>query len=187
MGIKHADTKSYGEKGYASEWNKDHVIDGNVDFDSHKGINVTDPTSNQDTATKKYVDDKITAITPATSQVSATAEDDHTLPLATFTLMNSMSVSHTSNTGKVLVMFSADIWPGFNNLSEVKLQKDGVDVSGAKRELYFNGNAESGGGVCTIHILDTNATTNTWRIMWRVAVGTDDLIAFDRVLTIIDI
>jgi len=31
MGIKHADVKATGDKGYASEWNKDHTIDGNVD------------------------------------------------------------------------------------------------------------------------------------------------------------
>lgn len=32
MAIKHADVKVSGDKGYASEWNADHVIDGNVDF-----------------------------------------------------------------------------------------------------------------------------------------------------------
>ena len=32
MGIKHEDVKASGEKGRASEWNKDHTIDGNVDF-----------------------------------------------------------------------------------------------------------------------------------------------------------
>lgn len=34
-----------------------HTIDTDVDFDSHKAINVTDPTGDQDAATKKYVDD----------------------------------------------------------------------------------------------------------------------------------
>lgn len=32
MAIKHADVKASGDKGLASEWNKDHVIDGDVDF-----------------------------------------------------------------------------------------------------------------------------------------------------------
>ena len=36
MAIKHADTKNPGERGYASEWNKDHVVDGNVDFNQHE-------------------------------------------------------------------------------------------------------------------------------------------------------
>jgi len=32
MGIKHLATKISGDKGLASEWNDDHIIDGNVDF-----------------------------------------------------------------------------------------------------------------------------------------------------------
>lgn len=59
MGIKHEDTKTTGQKGYASEWNKNHIIDSDVDFDSNKAINVTDPTADQDAATKKYVDDAV--------------------------------------------------------------------------------------------------------------------------------
>lgn len=59
MAIKHADVKSTGDRGLASDWNKDHVIDSDVDFDTHKAINVVDPTANQDGATKKYVDDVV--------------------------------------------------------------------------------------------------------------------------------
>jgi hypothetical protein len=36
MGIKHEDVKASGERGLASEWNKDHVIDGDVDFDKNQ-------------------------------------------------------------------------------------------------------------------------------------------------------
>ena len=32
MGFKHEDTKAHGDKGSAEEWNKDHIIDGDVDF-----------------------------------------------------------------------------------------------------------------------------------------------------------
>ncbi len=39
MGIKHSVTKTSGERGYASEWNDDHVIDGNVDFAQHQFLN----------------------------------------------------------------------------------------------------------------------------------------------------
>ena len=59
MGIKHQDTKASGDKGYASEWNKDHTIDGDVNFNSHKITNLATPTADTDGATKKYVDDKI--------------------------------------------------------------------------------------------------------------------------------
>jgi len=59
MGIKHQDVKSSGDKGYASEWNKDHVIDGDVNFNSHKITNLATPTADTDGATKKYVDDKV--------------------------------------------------------------------------------------------------------------------------------
>lgn len=39
-----------------SDWNNNHTINGDVDFASHKAINVTDPTNPQDAATKNYVD-----------------------------------------------------------------------------------------------------------------------------------
>ena len=35
MGIKHKDVKASGDKGFATEWNDDHVIDGDVDFAGH--------------------------------------------------------------------------------------------------------------------------------------------------------
>ena len=38
MGIKHEDTKTTGDKGYASEWNKDHVVDGNVECGQYQHL-----------------------------------------------------------------------------------------------------------------------------------------------------
>jgi hypothetical protein len=40
MGIKHKAVKQSGERGYASEWNDDHIVDGDVDFKKHKIINL---------------------------------------------------------------------------------------------------------------------------------------------------
>lgn len=59
MAIKHEDVKISGDRGFASDWNKDHIIDGNVNFTAHKATNLTDPTEDQDASTKKYVDDRI--------------------------------------------------------------------------------------------------------------------------------
>jgi len=57
MGIKHVTIKAPHEKVHAiPDWNPDHVIDGDVDFNGHKGTGAGDPSSNQDLATKKYVD-----------------------------------------------------------------------------------------------------------------------------------
>jgi len=74
MAIKHADVKATGDKGYASEWNKDHTIedatittakisqDDDMSMNTHKITDVTDPTGDQDVATKKYVDDNVPTI-----------------------------------------------------------------------------------------------------------------------------
>lgn len=40
MGIKHKAVKQRGERGYASEWNDDHKIDGPVDFEKHQAENL---------------------------------------------------------------------------------------------------------------------------------------------------
>lgn len=39
MGIIHEDIKASGDKGLAEEWNKDHVIDGDVDQEQHQFLN----------------------------------------------------------------------------------------------------------------------------------------------------
>jgi hypothetical protein len=40
MAIKHVAVKASGEAGYASEWNDDHVIDGDVDFLQYQAVNL---------------------------------------------------------------------------------------------------------------------------------------------------
>jgi hypothetical protein len=40
MGIKHKAVKQSGERGYASEWNDDHIIDGDVDFGKFRIKNI---------------------------------------------------------------------------------------------------------------------------------------------------
>lgn len=56
MGIKHKTPKVSGEKGFATEWNDEHKIDSDVDFAGHSGVNLGEPISPTDIATKNYVD-----------------------------------------------------------------------------------------------------------------------------------
>lgn len=44
-----------------SDWNGDHVIRGDVDFDGHKITNIGAPVADDDAATKEYVDDAVAA------------------------------------------------------------------------------------------------------------------------------
>lgn len=39
MGIKHSTSKTSGDRGYATDWNADHVIDNDVDFDHNEAQN----------------------------------------------------------------------------------------------------------------------------------------------------
>ena len=56
MGIKHKTPKASGQEGFATEWNDEHKIDSDVDFAGHSGVNVGEPISPSDIATKNYVD-----------------------------------------------------------------------------------------------------------------------------------
>lgn len=56
MAIKHYSIKQSNELGYASEWNEEHIIDSDVDFNNFSGINLGNPINSFDIATKNYVD-----------------------------------------------------------------------------------------------------------------------------------
>ncbi len=59
MGIKHKTPKVPGEEGFAAEWNDEHLIDSDINFNSFSGINVGEPINPSDIATKNYVDSQI--------------------------------------------------------------------------------------------------------------------------------
>jgi len=59
MGIKHKVVKAPNEQGLSSEWNDNHKIDSDVEFAGHSGINLGEPISPSDIATKNYVDTKV--------------------------------------------------------------------------------------------------------------------------------
>ena len=56
MGIKHKAVKAASEPGYASEWNDEHVVNSDIDFEGYSGTNVGEPIDASDIATKNYVD-----------------------------------------------------------------------------------------------------------------------------------
>jgi len=56
MGIKHSVVKASNEAGYSYEWNDEHIIDGDIDFNGFSGINLGEPINPSDVATKNYVD-----------------------------------------------------------------------------------------------------------------------------------
>lgn len=57
MGIKHRATKQKGEKGFASEWNDDHVIDGDVDLNNKQIKNVV--IDNKETTPTEAIEGKL--------------------------------------------------------------------------------------------------------------------------------
>jgi len=67
MAIKHKAVKASGDAGLASEWNDDHEITGDVDWNNKKIINLATPTADAEATTKKYVDGKVSLVKGETS------------------------------------------------------------------------------------------------------------------------
>jgi len=114
---------------------------------------------------------------------------------SSFTEVTGMSITHTSKTGKVLILFSCTVSNGsvggtYQDIN-IKLQKDGVDVAGTQQEIYpgHNLQEENSYTPCTIHYVETNADKNTWRIVAKKQDfgGASDGMIDDRILTIIDL
>jgi len=204
MGIKHSVTKKTGDKGYASEWNADHIIDSNVDFSKYQAKNFVienldtppaDPVEGQiyyDTTEKTLkIYNGTEWITPGgaptieKTQVEATNEV--TLAGIGGGTMPDMSVTHNSKTGKVLVLFTCWIQSRDDTGFSIFLRKDGSMISATQRGEDWNAGDGKKFSCIAIHYLDTSAGNNTWDIQWvNLASGTT-LHAFYRTLTIIDI
>lgn len=179
MGIKHEDVKASGDKGLASEWNKNHVVDDDIDMVQKQLLNNvienrTDfpagPVEGQaiyrTDENKFYIWNGATwddHTSKAVSQATATA--DTNTSSTTFVNIAGLSVSHTSKTGKVLVMlnivFNATI---SNTTGSFRIAKDGVGVNmSEKRAIWSSGD----GGICVATTcIDLSATTNTWTAQW---------------------
>lgn len=57
---------------------------------------------------------------------------------AAFAEVTGMTVDHESRTGKVLVTYSCTVAPGVSEIVNLKLQKDGVDVTGTEQEAFVS-------------------------------------------------
>lgn len=68
MGIKHKTPKVSGEEGFAAEWNDEHIIDSDINFNLFSGINVGEPINPSDIATKNYVDSMGGGVIAATGE-----------------------------------------------------------------------------------------------------------------------
>jgi hypothetical protein len=137
MGIIHEDVKTSGTKGYASEWNKDHVIDDDVDFDSNGIINLKDPTNNQDAATKIYVDDATIGIGISINEIYTGTG---------YNLVNTnadSSVSYemiaqgatTKNYARVIMTGQHVVWGGDANSSLTQLKAQIKETGGAYADI----------------------------------------------------
>lgn len=57
-----------------------------------------------------------------------------------FAEVDGMTVEHESRTGRVLVIYSSTASPGVSEIINVKLQKDGVDVTGTEQTAFVSSN-----------------------------------------------
>lgn len=117
-------------------------------------------------------------------------ETFHSLPLDEWEKVDPLEITHKSNTGKVLILFSATANPN-DHVLRIRLEKNGQEVMGTKRDLMNPtvdwDNEEGGQYNVSIQIVDIAAKEDTWKITWKADYGDDDVFMYDRSLTIIDL
>jgi hypothetical protein len=90
---------------------------GNLNFNGNKGINLAEPTSNADAATKKYVDDEI-------GKLGDLAVLD-TIPLSLVTNAGTMASASVSDYGKLA---GTNTWSGPQTFSQSATLTTGFSV-----------------------------------------------------------
>ena len=140
MGIKHEDVKATGQKGYASEWNKDHVIDADVDFDGNTAVNLKAPSADDDAATKVYVDAVKIAdfydgadydVTRASAGISTDTHEFAAIDAADLTNVNYIRIT-------IQHQASLHIEANVDGYAEVGLKAEMKEVGGAYAEIKHN-------------------------------------------------
>lgn len=91
MGIKHKTPKVPGEKGLAIEWNEEHLIDSDINFAGHSGVNLGEPISPTDIATKNYVDVMAEGVPGAGKHIESGIGTTNSLGILTVTFANEFS------------------------------------------------------------------------------------------------
>ena len=152
MGIKHEDTKVSGQKGYASEWNKDHVIDGNVDFQKFEAENFvihsdtsfpSAPVEGQlfyKTSEKKLFmwDGSVwVLLNPSKTKYAVTAVDEWIVPGGMTQVKDLLINITTTRESRIIAYWGGQIWPDNTNANPYVIcvmRRDGVQ----KLETYRN-------------------------------------------------
>ncbi len=152
MGIKHKTPKAPGEEGFAAEWNDEHLIDSDINFNFFSGINVGEPINPSDIATKNYVDTQgVGGIADyGQSQFSEIdlSSSYHDAP------GGSVTVSVASGQ-KVLIIASCSpyIYTENHGYVWIQLRRNSTDLSGTEKRA---GQEYGGGpGPLNIHTLST--------------------------------
>ncbi len=103
MGIKHKATKTPNEEGHASEWNDEHKIDSDVNYAGHSGVNLGEPISPSDIATKNYVDVQAGGITSAVRYVNSVHFSDSNMGTLWHDVPGS-SITVTVSSGQIVLI-----------------------------------------------------------------------------------
>lgn len=152
MGIKHKTPKVSGEKGFAAEWNDEHLIDSDINFNSFSGINLGEPINPADIATKNYVD-SISGISgaPQKNYISGGAE--------TFNNSNWNNVTGASfpvtvvEGGFVFLFATLESHEPYNFLGgQIKFIRDGTEITGSPFKSTSDSNQPH---PTTINVIDT--------------------------------
>lgn len=144
----------------------------------------SDPTTNYQVATKKYVDDNITSV----STVSASSEINTTS--TTYTDMTSMTLTLTTGARPVLILANVEVIHASANVNwQIIVDIDGTDKGpslggGSEDDTYSSGWGYAVNTPC-IYVETLTAASHTIKLHWKTISGT--VYARNRQLTVIQL
>ncbi len=127
MGIKHSVVKQPDEIGYSYEWNDEHIIDSDINFNGFSLINLGEPINPSDAATKNYVDESIPSSLSGQAEFTSIFLGTSWEDLATVTI-------DISSGQKVFVMFSCNYAMSIEYAyMNIQLTRDGLAIGRERR------------------------------------------------------